>query len=189
MDSTLTLVNPSRPPCFTSTTRVSSIPPSHTLTVKSRIVSPQSGTTASKIQVARGEEVVIVIEENEVFADTVTIRGTKMKIKKWLQEQRVGDINAKLIDTRYGRFLWRIHPQYRLSLSREDDPHLVSSNPLAYVDTQAPGPGLTLVISSEATPFTEEILASFVIQELALERQEKICGVAYGVAYNSSIPF
>ncbi len=74
-------------------------------------------------------------------------------------------------------------------LSREDDPHLNASSPLAYVDTEAPGPGLTLVISSEATPFTEEILASFIIQELTLERQEKISGVAYGVAYNSSIPF
>ncbi|KAF8907150.1 hypothetical protein CPB85DRAFT_1254465 [Mucidula mucida] len=70
----------------------------------------------------------------------------------------------------------------------EDDPHLNASSPLAYVDTEAPRPGLTLVISSEATPFTEEILASFIIQELTLERQEKISGVAYGVAYNSSLP-
>ncbi|KAF8875251.1 hypothetical protein CPB85DRAFT_1235975 [Mucidula mucida] len=187
MDSTLTLVNPSPPTVLhfdsKSVIKTTVSYPDGRLAYN---ISHKTGTTALRIQVARGEEVVIVIEENEVFCDTVTIRGTKMKIKKWLKEQRVGDINTRLIDTQYGRFLWRVHPQYRLSVH---DPHLNASSPLAYVDTEAPGPGLTLVISSEATPFTEEILASFIIQELTLERQEKISGVAYGVAYNSSIPF
>ncbi|KAF8907151.1 hypothetical protein CPB85DRAFT_1254466 [Mucidula mucida] len=106
MDSTLTLVNPSPPTVLhfdsKSVIKTTVSYPDGRLAYN---ISHKTGTTALRIQVARGDEVVIVIEENEVFSDTVTIRGTKMKIKKWLKEQRVGDIHTRLIDTQYGRFL------------------------------------------------------------------------------------
>ncbi len=93
MDSTLTLVNPSPPTVLhfdsKSVIKTTVSYPDGRLAYR---ISHKTGTTALKIQVTRGEEVILVIEENEVFSDTVTIRGTKMKIKKWLKEQRVGDM-------------------------------------------------------------------------------------------------
>ncbi|KAK0186089.1 hypothetical protein F5146DRAFT_937002 [Armillaria mellea] len=195
MDSVLTLINPS-PPIhleFDHNSVVNAIllknsQPTYTIRTKQG-----TGSAWTDVVDVRTQEVIASIEIKDIFPDVVTIasvnRGNSVKINKWMKEEQLPDKTwVRVIETAYGRYLWKLHAIHRLA----HDAGLPYSNnletPVAYLQPVTRSSPLVLVVESEATAFIEQIIVSFIIREKELRAKEKNSTVAAGMLMTEASP-
>ncbi|KAK0473911.1 hypothetical protein IW261DRAFT_1423278 [Armillaria novae-zelandiae] len=180
MDSVLTLVNPSPPihlefdrNSVTNAILLKNSQPTYTIRTK------------QKTRSARTD----VVDIKEIFPDMVTIAsvngGNSVKINKWMKEEQLLDkTRVKVIETAYGRYLWKLHLVHRLALYGESN----LETPIAYLQPVTRTSPLVLVIESEAIALIDQIIASFIIREKELRAKEKSSALAAGMLTAAASP-
>ncbi|KAK0431526.1 hypothetical protein EV421DRAFT_165684 [Armillaria borealis] len=184
MDSVLTLVNPS-PPIHLEFDRNSVVnaillknsQPAYTIRTKQKTRSARTDVVDVGTQ-----EVIASIEIKEIFPDVVTIAsvngGNSVKISKWMKEEQLPDkIRVRVIETAYGRYLWKLHVVHRLALYAESN----LETPVAYARPVTRTSPLVLVVESEAMSFFDQIIASFIVREKELRAEESKASCSAGM--------
>ncbi|KAK0455289.1 uncharacterized protein EV420DRAFT_1694723 [Desarmillaria tabescens] len=190
MDSVLTLVNPSPTThlefdrnSVVNATLLKNSQPAYCIQTKQR-------TTSARTDIIdiRTQEVIASIELKE-------ISRTCVKIGKWMKEEHLPDKTCgtfkddysfgfdlrdrrvRVIETAYGRYLWKLHVVHRLALYAENN----LETPVAFLQPATRTSPLVLVVESEAMGFIDQIIASFIIREKELRAEEKKSEVAAGM--------
>ncbi|KAK0455288.1 uncharacterized protein EV420DRAFT_1240321, partial [Desarmillaria tabescens] len=170
MDSLLTLVYPSPPTYFEfdrngvlNATLLKNSQPTYTIQTK------QTATARTEVVDVTTQKVIVVIEENGIFPDTVRISsvngGKAIKISKWMKEERLLDkTRVRVIETAYRRYLWKVHVVHRLALYAESN----LETPVAYIKPATRTSPLVIVVESEAMGLIDQIIASLIIREKEL---------------------
>ncbi|PBK92173.1 hypothetical protein ARMGADRAFT_967506 [Armillaria gallica] len=191
MDSVLTLVNPSPPihlefdrNSVVNATLLKNSQPAYTIRTKQRTRSARTDVVDVGTQ-----EVIASIEIKEIFPDVVTIAsvngGNSVKISKWMKEEQLPDkTRVRVIETAYGRYLWKLHVVHRLALYAEGN----LETPVAYLQPVTRTNPLVLVVESEAMVFIDQIIASFIIREKELRAKEKSSALAAGMLMGEASP-
>ncbi|KAK0210063.1 hypothetical protein DFS33DRAFT_1290326 [Desarmillaria ectypa] len=96
--------------------------------------------------------------------------GNSVKISKWMKERQLTDeTRVRVIETAYGRYLWKFHVVHRLALYAVNN----LETPVSFLQPATRANPLVLVVESGTMGFIDQIIASFIIREKVPRAEEK----------------
>ncbi|KIJ63420.1 hypothetical protein HYDPIDRAFT_182363 [Hydnomerulius pinastri MD-312] len=183
MNSTTTLVNPvPATPYYFSTNSMKNATiftrESHPLYTVSTDLKADKHT---KISDARTGQLIAAIDRKDILSDTITFPnrsgGASVSVHKWLQKSKLADgYPVHLMETSFGRYVWKSDAKYRVGLYTEDNP----VKPLAYLQLASATQNFALVLESAAEPFRDDVIIGFLILEQRLRVADRNISVGGG---------